>query len=201
MATTNIYILRLTGGKYYVGKTSNVEKRYQEHLEGKGSAWTRKYKPLSIEKTIQGASHFEEDKQVLECMSKYGINNVRGGSYVSVELSDSDEGECRKKIRMAANLCARCGRDNHFVATCRATTDVHGLKIDDDDEESEDDCEEVWGCEYCTRTFTTRFGCMIHERSCRATKSSGPTCYKCGREGHYSPECYARRHVDGHTLD
>ena len=62
MSTTNIYILRLTDGKYYVGKTDNVEKRYQQHLSGNGSAWTSKYKPIAIEKTILGASTFDEDR-------------------------------------------------------------------------------------------------------------------------------------------
>ena len=43
MALTNIYILKLEGGNYYVGKTDNPTKRYQEHVEGKGSAWTKKW--------------------------------------------------------------------------------------------------------------------------------------------------------------
>jgi predicted GIY-YIG superfamily endonuclease len=32
--TVSIYILRLESGKYYVGKTDDVPKRYQEHLNG-----------------------------------------------------------------------------------------------------------------------------------------------------------------------
>ncbi len=88
MSNTNIYILKLEHGKYYVGKSDDVMKRYQQHLCGNGSAWTRRYKPISLEKTIEGVSSFEEDKITKEYMSKYGIENVRGGSYVEIELDD-----------------------------------------------------------------------------------------------------------------
>jgi predicted GIY-YIG superfamily endonuclease len=37
--TTNIYILKLQGGKYYVGKTNNIERRKQEHINGTASTW------------------------------------------------------------------------------------------------------------------------------------------------------------------
>ena len=44
----NIYILKLKGGRYYIGKSDNVIKRYEQHVNGYGSAWTKKYKPLGI---------------------------------------------------------------------------------------------------------------------------------------------------------
>ena len=59
---TNIYVLRLEGNRYYVGKSNDVVTRYQQHINGYGSAWTRKYKPISLEKTIKNVSSFEEDK-------------------------------------------------------------------------------------------------------------------------------------------
>ena len=41
MATTNVYVLELAEGKYYIGSSKNVTKRYQQHVSGyKGSAWT-----------------------------------------------------------------------------------------------------------------------------------------------------------------
>lgn len=86
---STIYVLRLEGGRYYVGKSDHVMKRYQQHLEGSGSAWTRKYPPVSLEKTIEHASPFEEDKVTKEYMSRYGMDKVRGGSYVELELSES----------------------------------------------------------------------------------------------------------------
>ena len=89
--TTNIYVLKLNAGRYYVGKTSDVKKRYTEHVEGSASAWTRKYKPICIEKIINTDYIFQEDKTTKEYMSRYGVNMVRGESYIEIEFSEFQE--------------------------------------------------------------------------------------------------------------
>jgi predicted GIY-YIG superfamily endonuclease len=124
-----IYILRLRAGKYYIGKTRNIEKRYEVHLNGEGSAWTKKYSPLSLVKTIKSTSQFDEDKYVKEYMAKYGIENVRGGTYSNVVLDANCIAVLEKEIRHSKNLCTRCGRDTHYIKDCYATTDSNGAVI------------------------------------------------------------------------
>ena len=45
-STNYIYVLKLEQGKYYIGKTNNIKRRYMEHLQGSGASCTAKYKPL-----------------------------------------------------------------------------------------------------------------------------------------------------------
>ncbi len=42
-----IYILLCENGAYYTGYTTNLEKRFQAHLQGKAK-YTRSFKPLKI---------------------------------------------------------------------------------------------------------------------------------------------------------
>jgi predicted GIY-YIG superfamily endonuclease len=200
--STNVYVLRLEGGRYYVGKATDVAKRFKAHKDGHGSAWTRKYKAVALERTYMNVSPFEEDKYTKEYMSKYGIDKVRGGTYCSMKLTSDQIQSLQKEICGATDCCFKCGSKGHFAQNC----DAYYEEKDEEDEEHEED-EELWGCEYCDRTFTTAFGCGVHEKSCkekntrRATPTKGGTCYRCGRDGHYSADCYARTHSKGYTFD
>ena len=199
---STLYVLRLEGGRYYVGKSDHVMKRYQQHLEGSGSAWTRKYPPVSLEKTIEHASPFEEDKVTKEYMSRYGVDKVRGGSYVELELSESQTDALQRELWAAKDLCTRCGRSGHFVKDCRAKTVVSGRAI-----EYEEDDETVLQMvlEYLQQESSKdrrEKASAVKGVAKGATKgATKKACYRCGRPGHYSPDCYARTHQKGYELD
>ena len=236
---TNIYILKLQNGKYYIGKTDNIEQRKQQHINGTASNWTKKYPPISVEQIIPNASDFDEDKYTKEYMSKYGIDNVRGGTYVTEELDEVQQYTLQKEIWGAKNLCTQCGRSGHFVKYCKYEKDVNGNDIYksniyvwiceycDKEFETENSCEkhekycknkteESFNCRYCKKEFETQKGAIFHENvHCKSknlssisnisknknTYKSSFTCYRCGRSGHKSPDCYARTDVDGDELD
>jgi len=115
---TNIYILELENNKYYIGKTDDVSKRYEQHVNGNGSYWTKINKPISIIKTIENCSVFDEDKYVKEYMFKYGINNVRGGTYNQIKINDDIITFLENEFKTSNNLCYKCGDSDHFVEEC-----------------------------------------------------------------------------------
>lgn len=41
MDKTNIYVFRLKSDKYYIGKSNDPIRRYQEHINGEDSSWTK----------------------------------------------------------------------------------------------------------------------------------------------------------------
>lgn len=112
-----IYVLKLDGGKWYIGRTQDINSRFAAHMSGSGSAWTREYKPISIHHQFEG-DNFDEDKTTKQYMSEYGIDNVRGGSYVTINLSKEQRKSIMAELRMADNKCMKCGQLGHFIKNC-----------------------------------------------------------------------------------
>jgi len=81
-----IYVLRLHNDKWYVGRTSNVERRFEQHVSGDGAKWTFLHKPINIHEIREIESDNDEDTITREYMKQFGIYNVRGGRYCAVEF-------------------------------------------------------------------------------------------------------------------
>jgi len=120
-----LYVLRLFNNRYYVGMTAKkIEKRFSEHLKGKGASWTRIYKPIDIEKTVSGdLCGFDEDCETKKYMYTYGIENVRGGSYSNINLFDTQLRILKREFDHNKQACLKCGRSGHFAKNC--THDIH----------------------------------------------------------------------------
>lgn len=137
------YGLKLTNGKYYVGKTEDPERRIGQHFTGNGSKWTRLHKPEKIMFVRQSYSPLDENRQTVDLMKKYGASNVRGGSYCRTDVDYqfhepspvSTKGskcfKCKKSGHWASNcptklgsenVCFRCGRSGHWASQCYAKT-------------------------------------------------------------------------------
>ena len=107
-----IYILQLEKGKFYVGKTINPSFRLDSHFNSNGSAWTKIYKPIKMIELIPNCDDYDEDKYTIKFMEKYGINNVRGGSFCEIKLSENNIITLNQMIRGVTNKCYICGKES-----------------------------------------------------------------------------------------
>jgi hypothetical protein len=98
------------------------------------------YRPVSVERTIESQTLFDEDNYTKEYMKKYGVDKVRGGSYANIILTDEQEATLKREFRGADDRCQRCGRMGHFIGTCYAKTEI--VEFTNDEEEDVDDSEE-----------------------------------------------------------
>lgn len=61
-----VYILECSNGSYYTGYTVDLTKRYQAHLKGSASKYTRSFKPIRIAQSWK-----VDDKSTAMKLEKY----------------------------------------------------------------------------------------------------------------------------------
>ena len=210
-----IYVLKCRNGKYYVGKTEKTAmKRYKEHAAGNGCAWTRKYRPIELVECTFG-DKFDEDKKTKKYMDKYGIDNVRGGSYCQIKLDQASLASLKKEMNGANDKCNKCGKSGHFMRDCKykkpkkctrcnreghTASKCYATTYVESDEE--DEMVQVWICTDCNKEFDTKKGAEYHQRFyCHKKRKKSSKCNRCGRNNHYTSQCWAELHVKGYVLN
>jgi predicted GIY-YIG superfamily endonuclease len=118
-----VYTLNLENGRKYVGMTSNLNKRINDHFNGNGAKWTQKYSPISVNsvKKVSDVSCAKKlETKIYNKMKDYhGIEKVRGAGHTSsIEPKKKSSG------------CYRCGRESHWIVDCYASTHIDGYDID-----------------------------------------------------------------------
>jgi len=108
---TDIYKLDLEGGKKYIGKTIDIDRRMEQHFSGNGSKVTKKFKPIEGKIIDTCPGYFSdklEQKHTDKYIKKHGYNNVRGGKY-----TNSHTLTCKKTV-----TCFKCGKKGHYANNC-----------------------------------------------------------------------------------
>jgi len=212
-----IYILELEGGKYYVGKTDNPSIRISDHCNSYGSEWTKRYEPVRVVEIIPNCDTFDEDKYTKVYMHKYGIDNVRGGSFCMCELSNEMKRFIRSGIDSVYDLCYRCHHSGHFTNKCPEKKDYNICTRESNTTKKDYKAcvTESTICKYCNKNvLSINYNSHIAEYcdqlpvynknksifknvfilGKRVIKNVlDPKCNRCGNHGHLASSCYAGR--------
>jgi hypothetical protein len=116
-----VYVLQLENGKYYVGRSESdegVDSRIDIHKQSAGSAWTSKHKFVKEISRKRNCSAYQEDLVTVQMMQKYGLANVRGGSYCNDTLQNYQERCIKDQICTATGCCFKCLKTGHFAKDC-----------------------------------------------------------------------------------
>lgn len=182
-----IYALKCKNGCFYIGKTTDIDRRFSEHLEGTfGSEWTRLHSPIEVVENIQMDSKFDEMKKTLEYMDKYGIEKVRGAQWCTVNLTKVQLDEIKRNIN--TDGCYRCGEKGHFANECSSMTKQRTKrKLETRSKQ----------CDRCGSENHSEGHCYA-----KYDLNGKPLeCLRCGRDSHFDEQCYATYDIDGNLLD
>ena len=172
--TYTIYVLALEEGKYYVGKTRDLNNRILAHRNKVASAWTTKYPYVKVLTTYTGDG-FEEDKFVIKYMEEFGIENVRGGSYSNIDLTLDQAISIRRALATASNSCIACGYDDHYIQDCKTPM-----------------------CYRCGRPNHLATACQAKSHALCGRLDG---CYRCGRTDHWAIRCNRSKDIFGRPIE
>ena len=113
-----IYVLKLKDDKIYVGETTDINRRMEQHEQGTASSWTKKYPVVELVGYVAKTGPFDEDTKVKELMLIHGIDNVRGGTYSSIQLSHDIIRMLQREMTHCKGHCFNCGNPGHFASEC-----------------------------------------------------------------------------------
>jgi len=83
-----IYVLQLIEDRYYIGRSQNVLHRIEQHFNGHGSVYTKKFKPLKVVEIVEETANDDERNKTIEYIKKYTWEKVRGYAWCKIDYKN-----------------------------------------------------------------------------------------------------------------
>ena len=108
-----------------------------------------------------------------------------------------------KIIKKNNNSSCLCEKDNNCSQNCYVSKNTISGKIGDIDDIDyigiSSYCD-IYYCEYCNEEFENKILCVEHEKYCKNTKKKNKSCLRCGRTGHFLPDCCEINNINGDKI-
>jgi len=204
----DIYKLNCSNGKKYIGKTTDIDRRINQHATGNGAKVTQKFKPKTFEVVDSCPGFFSDELEQYhteENITDHGYENVRGGKYTNSKtlhktkkgpLSESEDKE-RIRLRKKKSLT----REEH--------NRLEELKCRNRRANGKDYIEKIYDAtDYIEKVYDSTHQIFDEDtiKNMNELMMSGLDgdeemfCATCGRNGHNYQSCYAKTDIEGDLI-
>jgi len=178
-----LYILRLTCNKWFIGKSKDVPHTCAYYDCGFGPQWIRTYNVIEVSEVRPLKGEHDVRDTTLKWMKMYGLENVRNVGCDGMKLEDDEEMAIRFMMHAPPDACVKCHATGHTHEDCKHEKNIS------------------WACQWCVSDYPNRYACEQHEKGCRPPPPELPPpknwCSRCGRTEHVAARCFEVKHAEG----
>lgn len=140
-----IYIIKCKENKYFISNKNYLQHHSEPYITNNSTSWIKHYLPEKILEIIHDSKPLDVNHYVFKYMDKYGIDNVRGGSFTNIILTPEQKTTIFNNIYLSNDLYLNCGKSD----------------ICDDDSVIQ---QQIYSCYGCGKIFNTFEDVDNHEK-------------------------------------